>query len=139
LGEHGSRKFKFYDKELRALEPPPKRGSRTTAVEYTDTDISRLKIAVTSGGLKVFYFRYSYRKKKRFIRLGEFPGFGIGEARKTAQNYIGLLAKDIDPGQNKERFSKMPTMGEHFERYLKHAKIDVKKSWYDAKSALISG
>jgi hypothetical protein len=33
----------------------------------------------------------------------------------------------------------MPTMGEHFERYLKHAKIDVKKSWYDAKSALISG
>ena len=129
-------------------------------LKFTDLDIKNLKtekrledfidrdgfgVRVFSTGAKVFFYRYTFDGKRRFLNLGHYdPKFEFtakdGTTKKSLayhrQKYIEAKNKvnqNIDPlfekVTNKAKRLGMPTMSEFFSDYItKYAKIN-KKSW----------
>lgn len=121
-------RFKFTNSTLKAL-PANDKDSRSTDQEYTDTEISNLKLLVGKTGSKRYLVRYQIKSKKRSITIGKFPQVNINDARTIARKHLSLVAAGIDPKQERENQKLMPTLDEFFnESYLPYIKQN-KRSW----------
>jgi len=122
------KKFRFTQRLLEALPPNPA-DSPSTEAEYSDTQITGLKCLVGKGeGKKKFLFRYTWFGRKRAIALGHFPEVDLITAREVATLHKQLLARGIDPRQQREDKQKEITLSELFHHYyLPHAR-HVKRS-----------
>lgn len=128
-------KFRFSNRSLEQLPPCPA-DAAAKSIEYSDTEVTGLKIQVTKTNRKFWYWRYVFQGTKRAIRLGEFPATDVAEARKRALEMRGLLDQGKDPQAGDDRLKVMPTLREFAERdYLPHAR-QTKRSHMDDASRL---
>lgn len=81
----------FSDTFLQSLKPQTK--------EYTKHDgkESGLLIRVKPNGSKLWYLSYSFGGKQKKMSLGAYPTLSLTFARQMAQEYKGLILRNIDP------------------------------------------
>lgn len=60
-------------------------------------DGAGLYLQVTGGNAKSWVYRFSLRKKKRYMGLGSFPAVSLADARTKAGQCRALLQDGIDP------------------------------------------
>lgn len=113
-----TRKFRFTNRSLDALPPCPA-DSPSKATEYSDLEVTGLKVLVSKSREIVFYHRYVYGGRKRAIRIGGYPGITIQEARQQVQENKAKLDVNIDPKDAADRIRGMPTFREHSRSYLR--------------------
>ncbi len=122
-------KFHFNQKKLAGL-PPHDTDSPSREKEYSDSEVTGLKLLVSKSGRKFFYFRYCFNRRKRAVKVGEFPMMTIKEARQIAgrhRNNINLgVDPQMQPAETKQDISfKDFTLNE----YIPFAKNE-KKTWH---------
>lgn len=132
-----NRKIEMTDRRCEKLTGPTE-NDKAKEIEYSDARLSRLKLMVSRTGRKTWYWRYVWRETKQVIRIGEFPGIGVEEARRTAIGYGALLDQGLDPqGEKKERRA-MPTLEEFArDKYMPYARAH-KRSFKDDEAKLKS-
>lgn len=89
-------RFKFNKTNLENLSPSAKR-----RVEYYDTVVPKLAIAVTHTGVKTFYVVKWDNGKTHWIALGKFPELTVEQARKLAEQALGDFAAGLNPVENR--------------------------------------
>ena len=129
-------KFRFTNRAIEQLPACPA-DAAAKSIEYTDTEVTGLKLQVGSKTNRKFWFwRYVFQRKKRAIKLGEFPSTDVAEARKRALEMRGLLDQGKDPQAGEDRLKVMPSLKEFAEsEYLPHAR-QTKRSHKDDASRL---
>jgi integrase len=112
------RQFKFSKKLIDALPPcPADAGSKE--VEYSDQEISGLRLQVNRSGRKFFLFRYQFAGRKRAMKVGGYPEASIDDARQKVIEWRALLIKGIDPQEQREEERKVGlTFGRFWTDYL---------------------
>lgn len=95
------RQFKFSKKLIDALPPCPA-DAGIKEVEYSDQEISGLRIYVNRIGRKFFLFRYQIGGRKRSMKVGPYPEVSIDDARQKVIEWRALLIKGIDPQEQRE-------------------------------------
>ena len=123
-----SKRFPFTKRAIEAISHHDP-SSKSREAEYSDAECIGLKLKVSKGGRKFFQHRYRYIGRKKCLTIGEFPYVSLQNARQKVHEHKSLLARDIDPIDQREtktndwtfrKFSK--------ELYLPHA-IQHKKTW----------
>lgn len=128
-----SRKFHFVKKKIESL-PPNDRNSKSTDMEYSDTTPG-LKLFVSKNGRKSFHFRYIIGGRKRVIKIADFDCIPLDEVREIANNYRGMVNRNIDPLVERDISRDIPNLNEFSESYLKWAQSH-KRSWKDDDNKL---
>ncbi|HHX8673523.1 tyrosine-type recombinase/integrase [Vibrio alginolyticus] len=57
----------------------------------------RLGCKISRSGSKIFYFKYFFKGKVRFLKVGRFESMTLAEARDVRDKYKALLEKGICP------------------------------------------
>lgn len=67
--------------------------------DYSLSDGKGLYLSVTTKKSKLWRFNYNkpFTKKRTEISLGKYPEISLAQARKIRDEYLELLAQDIDP------------------------------------------
>ncbi|MDE4027903.1 tyrosine-type recombinase/integrase [Glaesserella parasuis] len=67
--------------------------------DYPLSDGKGLYLSVTTKNSKLWRFNYKkpFTKKRTEISLGKYPEISLAQARKIREEYLELLAQDIDP------------------------------------------
>lgn len=93
-------KFAFTKRAIEAL-PAHAIDSPSREAEYSDMECIGLHLRVSKGGRKFFQHRYRFLGRKKCLSLGEFPHVSVAEARQKVSEHKALLAKYIDPVEEK--------------------------------------
>ncbi|HPO15401.1 MAG TPA: site-specific integrase [Candidatus Hydrogenedentes bacterium] len=135
-GETGPRgRVRLSQKLIEAL-PSNQPDARRREKEYADSDAIGLRVSVSKGGRKFFDYRYRHNRRKRVLRLGEWPGMSLQDARDRARECRNLLYRGIDPSTERETRTSVMTFGEFSEsEYLPFARAN-KKSARDDENKL---
>jgi len=95
---------------------------------YKDTTEKGLILIASYGGSKTFYLAKKIQEKYHRIKIGRFPDLSIAGARVKANELKTLIAKNINPMEEKIRSSKEITFKELFDKYVdEYAKYNIKK------------
>lgn len=122
FGGNMNKRFRFTTSTITALPANPA-SSRSTESEYSDTEISGLKLLSGKSGSKRFLLRYILHGRKCSIAIGRFPDIDVATARKIARQHKQLLAEGNDPREHKAKMRAMPSVHEFFYQfYLPQAK-----------------
>ncbi len=125
MAKPSSNKMRLTNRLIEKL-PPHDADSRSTEREISDTDVVGLKLLVGKNkGSKKFLLRFSFRKRKRSIAIGPFGPLSVAEAREIANQYKGMVAKGIDPKQEKLKSQRALTLDEFF--YQQYAPLVAAK------------
>ncbi|PKF50377.1 integrase [Enterovibrio nigricans] len=124
------KRFKFTNTNLKAL-PANTAESKTTELEFSDTECSGLKLLSGRSGSKRFLFRYTFKGRKRSIAIGRFPDIDVTQARKIAVKYRNQIAECIDPKEERDSYKQMPTLEEFFYNTFLPLAKKKKKTWDD--------
>ncbi len=120
-------RFHFTKTALDAVEPPPSE-SRSSQTEVCDTSCSGLRYSASRTGRRFWFLRYRYRNRKRCIKLGEYPGMSLKQARDRAWEMKALLARGEDPAAWKHEQAAVTTFREFVEaQYLPHMRATVRR------------
>lgn len=124
------RRFPFSKRAIEALPAhDPKSPSRET--EYTDAECIGLHLRVSKNGRRFFQHRYRFLGRKKCISLGEFPHVSLQEARRRVSEHKALLARDVDPGDERAQKRNDLTFAQFAQEfYLPHATMH-KKTWQE--------
>jgi integrase len=143
-------KKRLTDTMLRNHPPVEKR------VEYADAHTKGLWVRINNSGSPAFFFRYTSKVDKgarRRVPIGPYPAISLDEARRTVQQWLGMLAqirpdlpddqlRQLDPWHAKkaqeERGAKaeeerkaargdLKTLEDAWDRYTKLRKPELKK------------
>jgi integrase len=135
LNEKISRKFHFNQKGILGLPPHPA-DSLSREQEYSDSEVTGLKLLISKSGRKYFYFRYCFNYRKKAVKIGEFPMMSVKEARQLAGEHRNSINKGCDPRLAKEKAKQEKTFKEFaMEDYMPFAKTE-KKTWKQDLSRL---
>ena len=106
------------------------RNAKPESKEYIKGDGGGLALKISPNGSKTWIFNYTrpLTKKRTNAGLGSFPSVGLAQARKTAEEYRGLLARGIDP-QN----FKAEQQGR-----LSNTLRQVAQSWFEIKKTSVT-
>jgi len=127
-----SNRFKFTTKAIDAL-PPQKANSKSTEKEYTDTEISGLKLLVGKTGTKKFLLRYVINGRKFAIAIGIYPAIELPQARQMAMELKSKIAQGINPKLEREAYKNRMTLKEFAEQhYIPHAQSNKRSATSDA-------
>lgn len=123
-----SRRFPFTKRSIEAL-PSHDPESPSREAEYSDSECIGLKLRVAKNGRRFFQHRYRHLGRKRCMSIGEFPHITVQEARKRVSENKSLLARDIDPSEERQQKRNDLTFTA-FSRdfYIPHATMH-KKTW----------
>lgn len=123
-------KFNFTKANIDAL-PYPEKGKRAY---YYDTNEKSLILDVKPSGSKSFYLYRKIDGKPERIFLGIYPDMKIPEARIAAATKKGMIAKGLNPQDEKRKIRQEITFGELFQMYMERYSKVHKKSWaYDER------
>ena len=92
--------------------PPNALDSPSREKEYSDTQVVGLKLLVNKTGRKFFYLRYTINRRKRGIKVGEFGVMSLIEARQRSNELKAQIQRGIDPQEEKQQLSQIPTFKE---------------------------
>jgi integrase len=97
-------------------------------MELSDTECIGLRFNKSKSGRCFWFFRYRWRGRKRALKLGEFPGMNLRQARDRAWEIRGMLAKGEEPAAAREAIEPAITFGEFTSKhYLPHAEATVRR------------
>jgi len=94
------KRFPFTKRAIEALQPHSQ-DSPSREAEYTDMECIGLHLRVSKGGRKFFQHRYRHLGRKKCLTLGEFPHVSVADARQKVSEHKAMLARDIDPAEEK--------------------------------------
>lgn len=120
-------KFSFTKAALESLVAP----ANVKRVRVFDTRCPGLALYVSGAGTKVFYV-YRWVKETgqpKEVKIGPFPDLSIEQARESAREILGMLARGEDPVAEKRKARAEMTFAELFDWYLEHHAKLRKKSW----------
>lgn len=127
--------FAFTEANVRNLAGPGHR-DRIKSIEYTDASTPGLKVEVGRSGKGTYWWRYTYQKQKRALRLGTVGAMPLGEVRRKALDARADLDRGNDPQATRDRIRAMPTFGDFaLGLYMTWAQ-GAKRSHDDDKSRL---
>jgi integrase len=130
-----SSSFKFNNKLIGALPPNPP-DAKATEKEYSDLEVTGLKVLVSKKGRKHYYLRYTFAGRKRAIKLGEHGAIDVAEARKKAYAMRALIDNGTDPLAVRDALDAQPTFRAFCEKdYMPYA-LQHKRSADDDESKL---
>lgn len=116
-----SRKVKLTNRNIPQLARPDAT-SNAKEIEYSDTEVTGLRVAVSISGRRFLRFRYTLHGQKRTAKVGEYPAIDIAEARRIALEMRAAVDRGIDPQDQRDRMKSMPTFTEFsLEEYLPYA------------------
>ncbi|HGF5258084.1 TPA: tyrosine-type recombinase/integrase [Vibrio parahaemolyticus] len=132
-GADMNKKFKFTTSSLNNLSRHSY-SSKSTELEFSDTEVIGLRCLVGRTGNKRFLLRYTspVTRKKASIGLGRWPDIDLPEVRKKARSYKQQIIEGVDPKLERDNQTNVKEMTlERFfdEVYLPLAK--QKRSWKD--------
>lgn len=84
------------------LKPPTINAAKPTDKAYTLTDGGGLYIEVLPGGSKVWRYSYRLGGKRPKVTIGPYPQIGIADARKEHERMRSMVAKGVDPSEEKK-------------------------------------
>lgn len=120
--------FKFTNTAIKSL-PANDTDSRSTDKEYSDSEITSLKLLVGKSGKKRYLLRYRMEGKKKSINIGRYPEIDVKDAKAIARKHLTNIANGIDPKHERDNHKNMPTLNEFFnDSYLLFIKQN-KRSW----------
>lgn len=73
------------------------RHARATGNAYSLSDADGLSLYVSSGGSKIWHFRYYWFGKQQRMSLGSYPQIGLKEARALRDEARALVSDGINP------------------------------------------
>lgn len=128
-----NKKFKFTISSLNNLPKNPAT-SKSTELEFSDTEVIGLKCLVGKTGNKRFLLRYMspVANKKASIGLGRWPDIDLLTVRKKARGYKQQVLEGIDP--KLERDNKAPESTMTLERFFEEVYLPLakqKRTWKD--------
>jgi len=124
------RRFPFSKRAIEAL-PAHDADSPSREAEYTDAECIGLHLRVSKNGRKFFQHRYRFLGRKKCLSLGEFPHVSLQEARQRVSEHKTLLARDIDPADERaQKRDDMTLAAFAKEFYVPHATMH-KKTWQE--------
>jgi integrase len=96
-----TRKVTLNDRILKALKP----ARDGKPYDVRDTVVPGLRVRVMGSGQRSFVLLARYPGSQHPTRraLGEFGAISLGDARRKAQAWLGLIGKGIDPHDQEER------------------------------------
>lgn len=125
-----SNKFNFTKASIDDL-PCPEKGKRAY---YYDTNERGLILDVKPSGSKSFYLYRKIDGKPERVYLGLYPDMKIPEARAAAAIKKGMIAKGVNPQDEKRKIRQEITFGDLFTMYMERYSKVHKKSWeYDER------
>lgn len=81
---------------------------------------------------KRFHYRYRFQKRQRNMSLGFFPALKTSDARELALKNARLILQGIDPLEEKNKISNIPTLADFFySHYLPNAKLHKRSAHID--------
>lgn len=122
------RQIRFIRKVLDSLPPCPQ-DHRSKELEFTSLEAPPgLRFVVSKRGVKSWLFRYSMpvpagSGRKRAVKLGAYPGLEPPEAISTCLEMRGLIAKGIDPQEQRKQIEQKDITLDRFfrEEYFPNA------------------
>lgn len=101
--------------------------------DYTLSDGKGLYLLVKSGGSKLWRFEYKrpFTKKKALISMGRYPETTLQQARAKRDEYLYLLAQNIDPQQHKEQTERLE------QQRITNTFRSVAENWKESKDGNI--
>ena len=91
-----SKLIRFSKRVIDALPPQPTE-AKARESEYSDTEVSGLKLLINKQGRKFFYLRYRHAGRQRSMKLGNYGELDVSEARLLALKHRAQLSSGIDP------------------------------------------
>lgn len=91
-----SKLIRFSKRLIDALPPQPT-DARARESEYSDTEVSGLKLLINKQGRKFFYLRYRHAGRQRSMKLGNYGELEVSDARLLALKHRAQLSNGIDP------------------------------------------
>lgn len=124
-------RVRLSQKMIESLPPNPP-DARRREMDYADADAVGLRLSVSKGGRKFWDYRYKYNRRKRTMRLGEWPGMPLQDARDRARECRNMLYRGIDPASEREKRVSVMTFGDFIEReYMPFATANKKSARTD--------
>ena len=115
------RRFAFTEAKIKAL-PCPESG-RTW---YYDTKASGLGVCKTAaGGCSFYFYKWIAGKPSRTV-LGKWPAISVRQAQDAAREAMGKIAKGEDPGEDRRKKRREPTLADLWGHWLIHAEAHKK-------------
>ena len=126
-------------KTTRPLTNTEVKQAKSKDKEYNLADGNGLQLRIKPNGTKSWLFNYSrpYTKKRANLSLGTFPNFSLAKAKKQAQTFNALLAKNIDPKEHRQQQDKKQqeahrlTFQSTAEKWLRLKEPNISKVYYD--------
>ena len=91
--------------------------------KYEVTDAQGLVVHVQPTGKKTFFYRYMFSGNSRIMKIGDYPGVSLAEARKRHADAMLTLQSGIDPGkkaqEEKMRRIAAPTFNDLLDEFWK--------------------
>lgn len=124
------KRFPFTKRAIEAL-PAHAMDSPSREAEYTDMECIGLHLRVGKSGRKFFQHRYRHLGRKKCLTLGEFPHVTVQEARQRVSEHKSLLARDVDPADERSQKRNDLTLAEFIKAYyIPHATMH-KRTWQE--------
>lgn len=109
------------------------RQAKATGKTYTLSDSDGLSLFVSSGGSKLWHFRYSWLGERTRISLGSYPELSLHDARELREQARSMVAKRINPRiERKQKLNAIKMAGENtfmtvYEKWLDHRRLTLEK------------
>lgn len=71
--------------------------------DYKLFDGGGLFLIIAKSGGKRWRFKYRFNDKEKVLSLGTYPTLSLKDARELREKYKNLIAKDIDPNEQKKQ------------------------------------
>lgn len=125
--EESRTRFRFTQKALEAL-PPHDPESTSSQLELCDTECVGLRFNKSKSGRCYWFFRFRWRGRKCAMKLGEFPGMALKQARERGWEAKSALSRGADPRRAVEAKADVLTFGEFVDaHYLPHARKTLRR------------
>ncbi len=96
---------------------------------YADEKIKGFGLSISPHGTKTFFVHRKINGVPQRMTIGHFPDVTVDQARKKAQELIGVIATGTDPQEARRASKGELTFGGLYQEYLtRHAKVH-KKTW----------
>ena len=110
------------------------KNAKAKTKEYSLADGRGLALRIKPNGSRLWIFNYSkpFTKKRANMSFGMFPDLSLAEARELSGEARGLLAKNIDPKQDKDEKAEKAAFADKLSLQL------VAQEWLKVKRSKVS-
>jgi len=124
-------KIRLTDVAVQKMRPPA-----AGRLEVLDEIVPRLALRITERGHKSWSLGYRYNGKNKRMTLGNYPAFGVGEARDAARAAQRQVARGEDPGymkREKIQVQRKCTFEAVFNEYIDKYAKPKNRTWKQKK------